>query len=390
MKAELQLMVSSLSDPSQKTVLAQLQALLGVCQSRLVPQKSPNLSENCTDTNWDWQLQESGIFEEEHHNSVDGSTQTDQDGDVSIRVTIPLPLNGRMTEDKQVQMGPSELDNKSVQTIIVDVQDFGAQAELISPDQELKVYQDQAVQSCNDRPDVVEGSYQTEEQIMSLTEFRDVESYYVQQIEMLQKEKASHRKKFQASRDETAKSAQQLELLGRQFQERERQFEEILQKNCRAFERELELARNLNSSELSTLKECLQLVWHEVKDYASVTDMPKTSVMEFTQALISSLHGICSELGQLRIRVVDLAEMEQAFQTTLRQADGLVHHIEEKHLQRIRELELTEQELRSQLELQGGRQTYMSDETDGSLEIKIQGNTNVLYAPFIGSIVPYN
>ncbi len=356
-------MVSSLSDPSQKTVLAQLQALLGVCQSRLTGKSSPNGSP-CTDTNWDWQLQESGIFEEDHHQSTDGSTQTeDHNGDVSIRVTVPLPLCGQVTEEKQ-----TSLDSKAVQAV-ANVQDFATQADCVISN--AKQYQDQAVQSCNERPELMACSCQTEEQMMTLTEFRDVESYYVQQVEMLQKEKASHRKKFQASRDETAKSVQQLELLGRQFQERERQFEEILQKNCRAFERELEAARNMNNNELSTLKECLQLVWHEVKDYASVTDMPKTSVMEFTQALISSLHGVCSELGQLRIRVNDLAEMEQAFQTTLRQADGLVHHIEEKHLLRIRELEQTEQELRSQLDRQVAR--HREDDADGSLEIKIQG-----------------
>lgn len=368
-------MVSSLNDPSQKSVLAQLQALLGVCQSRLA-HKSPNTSEACT-TNWDWQLQESGIFEEDHHSSVDGSTQTEpveceqHNGDVSIRVTVPLPLCGRVMEDKEVQMSSIEMDHKAVQAV-TDFHDFATQTDyMIFSDEEKKTYRDQAVQSSEQRPDVMEEVCQTEGEVMTLVEFRDVESYYVQQIEILQKEKASHRKKFQISRDETSKSVQQLELLGRQFQERERQFEEILQKNCRAFERELEMARELNSNELSTLKECLQLVWHEVKDYASVTDMPKTSVMEFTQALISSLHGICSELGQLRVRVVDLAEMEQAFQTTLQQADGLVHNMEAKHLQRIRELELTEKQLRSQLNRQIG--CHLDDEMDGSLEIKIQG-----------------
>lgn len=372
-------MVSSLNDPSQKTVLAQLQALLGVCQSRLA-HKSPNASETCT-SNWDWQLQESGIFEEDQHHSADGSTQTDfvdeQNGDVSIRVTVPLPLCGRFTEDKEVQISPAEMDHKAVQTI-VDAQDFATQTDCVIYNhvaEEKKAYQDQGVQSFEERPMFAEENCQTEGQVMTLEEFRDVESYYVQQIEILQKEKASHRKKFQASRDETSKSVQQLELLGRQFQERERQFEEILQKNCRAFERELEMARELNNNELSTLKECLQLVWHEVKDYANVTDMPKTSIMEFTQALISSLHGICSELGQLRVRVVDLGEMEQAFQTTLRQADGLVHHMEEKHLQRIRELEQIEHELRSQLNHPIG--SHREYEMDGSLEIKIQGMANL-------------
>ena len=376
------MLVSSLNDPSQKTVLAQLQALLGVCQSRLVGNKSsPNASDTSTDSNWDWQLQESGIFEEEHHRqSTDGSTQTEP-----LATTVVLLenkeqqtdglvcfANERLVEDKHVQVDAPDTDSRAVQTSY-HVRDFQIQTDGMMTEEVAL-----SCQSGQERPDVIEGSYQTEEQIMSLTEFRDIESYYVQQIEMLQKEKSSHRKKFQASRDETAKSTQQLELLGRQFQERERQFEEILQKNCRAFERELELAREMNANELSTLKECLQLVWHEVKDYASVTDMPKTSIMEFTQALISSLHGICNELGQLRVRVVDLAEMEQAFQTTLQQADGLVHHIEEKHLQRIRELECTEHELRHQLDLQQHHQAATnsrrpSDETDGSLEIKLQG-----------------
>ena len=371
-KAELQLMVSSLSDPSQKSVLAQLQALLGVCQSRLVhgtknmdagnSNVNVNNSSNKsgTTTNWEWQLQESGIFEEDsQHQStatVDGFTQTESDQQ--------LPRSVSPTQAVQA---------------VAEMCDFAIQVDQ-SP-QERPETRDEAVQACEfDSVAAVSNiDCQTEESIMSVKDFRDIESYYEQQVEILQKEKAAHRKKFQLSRDETAQLTAQLEQLGRQFQERERQFEEILQKNCRAFERELESARNLNTTELNTLKECLQLVWLEVKDYSAhnnLPEMPKTSVMEFTQALISTLHGICNELGQLRTRVEDLAEMEQAFQMTLQQADGLVHHIEEKHLQRIRELEQTEQDLRSQLMMgqpDGGEQTQPTTDLDGSLEIKIQG-----------------
>jgi predicted nucleic acid-binding Zn-ribbon protein len=374
-------MVSSLSDPSQKSVLAQLQALLGVCQSRLVHgiknmdagnsnvNVNSNSNKSGTTTNWEWQLQESGIFEEDsQHQSaatVDGSTQTESDQQLTRSVS------------------PSQ----AVQAV-AEMCDFAIQ---VDPPQDRPETRDEAVQVCELQSDSVSSQpvvtvsnndCQTEEPIMSMKDFRDIESYYEQQVEILQKEKATHRKKFQLSRDETAQLTAQLEQLSRQFQERERQFEEILQKNCRAFERELETARNINTTELNTLKECLQLVWLELKDYSAhnnLPEMPKTSVMEFTQALISTLHGICSELGQLRTRVQDLAEMEQAFQMTLQQADGLVHHIEEKHLQRIRELEQTEQDLRSQLMMgqpevdSGGEQTRPTTDFDGSLEIKIQG-----------------
>ena len=339
-------MVSTLSDPSQKSVLSQLQALLGVCQSRLVHGINKNMDtansssssnkNGGTATNWEWQLQESGIFEDQSSTAVvDGSTQTESVAtercDFAVQVGLQDPPTAVETRDEAVQVEENE--------------------KLLSQ------------MEC-----------QTDEAVMLLKDFRDIESYYVQQVELLQKEKATHRKKFQTSRDETTQVTQQLEQLGRQFQERERQFEEILQKNCRAFERELESARNLNTTELATLRECLQLIWLEVKDYSThntLPEMPKTSVMEFTQALISTLHGICSELGLLRTRVEELGEMEIAFQTTLQQADGLVHHIEEKHLQRIRELELTEQELRSQLT--AGQTGPVITDLDGSLEIKLQG-----------------
>lgn len=373
-------MVSSLSDPSQKTVLAQLQALLGVCQSRLTHKgHHPSSTAPSADQHWEWQLQESGIFEEDHHHHhhhhADASSQTDpepiqvqQNGDVSIRVTIPLPLSC-IPLDKETQVDrPEGLESTAVQAA-VEVSDSQVQCD--PPAVEGKTFEDQAVQVSPEPPKTTEQTSQTEESMMTMTDFRDIESYYVQQVELLQKEKASHRKKFQASREEAQQTLQQLELLGRQFQERERQFEDILQKNCRAFERELELARNESSAELATLKECLQLVWHEVKDYATVSDVPKTSVMEFTQALINALHDICSELGSLRVRVAQLADMEQAFQTTLQQADGLVHHIEEKHLSRIRELEQTEHDLRNQLEQQNLHR--FDDDGEESLEIKIIG-----------------
>jgi len=175
---------------------------------------------------------------------------------------------------------------------------------------------------------------------------------------------------------------QQLELLTRQFHEREKQFDDILQKNCEAFERELESARmegGGNSEELSALKECLQSIWQEMKNYVDIVHPTgaASAGVEFGQALVSSLNGLCTELGQLRTRVVDLAEMEQAFQTTLQQADGLVHHIEEKHLNRIRELELNEQELKQQLDLASRNRSsvYQSEEEDddGSLQFKLQG-----------------
>lgn len=369
-------MVSSLSDPSQKTVLAQLQALLGVCQSRLAQKgHHPSSATTSGDHHWEWQLQESGIFEEDHHQQhhVDASSQTDpepiqvqQNGDVSIRVTIPLPLSC-IPLDKETQVDrPETMDSRAVQAA-VEVSDCQIQCD--PAEEERKTFEHQAVQAYIESPVMADQTCQTEESVMTVSEFRDIELYYTQQIELLQKEKASHRKKFQASREEAQQALQQLELLGRQFHERERQFEDILQKNCRAFERELELARNEHSTELATLKECLHLVWYQVKEYATVSDVPKTSVMEFTQALINALHDICSELGSLRVRVVQLVEMEQAFQTTLQQADGLVHHIEEKHLSRIRELEQTEHELRHQLE----QQRRFEDDGEESLEIKIIG-----------------
>lgn len=137
-------------------------------------------------------------------------------------------------------------------------------------------------------------------------------------------------------------------------------------------------------------------MWHEVKDYAEedvaaaaaaakdAVELRDDSVLDFSRQLISSIQTVCGELVQLRAKVAHLADMEKAFQTTLQQADGLVHHIEERHLQRIRELELTEQELRSQLlhQLHHRTKTNAADAAGGAsspaqfaeyLEAKIKG-----------------
>lgn len=367
----MQLLVSSLNDPKQKSLLAQLQALLGVCQSRLGRSKS-GADSDC----WQ-QLQESGIFVEDdqpQHQQIQASpvsTQTEQvqRNDMGVNVAIPIVLR-------------SEIADKSVQAVR-EMRDSSTEAE--TPSEEA---------GQDNKMEIVEravGSSQTEEQMMTLTDFKDIELYYVEQIELLQKEKASHRKKIQSCKDETAQAVQQLELLNRQFYEREKQFEDILQKNCEAFERELEAVEARGASS-SNEDEVSALVWQEIKDYVSDDgrNISKTSGSEFVQAMISSLHGMCSELGQLRARVAELADMEQAFQTTLQQADGLVHHIEEKHLRRIRELELNEQELRRLLEqmqqqIPAGqhcptvRDTYQDDdeEDDGSLQFRLQGSSKL-------------
>lgn len=277
----------------------------------------------------------------------------------------PLQESGIFEEDRQ----RNSMADQAVQ-VTVQMADSSDQCEVEGEEKAV-----QASYAAIELAEMAEMSCQTEEPVMTLTDFRDIELYYVEQIELLQKEKAASRKKFQASRDETTQAVQQLELLARQFQEREKQFDDILQKNCQAFERELEAARkDANDGELSALQECLLTVWQEVRDFVSdAPAIPSSGPFnrEFGQALISSLRRLCAELCQLRGKVVDLAEMEQAFQTTLRQADGLVHHIEEKHLRRIRELELIEQELRSQLEM-AGQHPPASEEDDGSLQFKLE------------------
>ena len=70
------------------------------------------------------------------------------------------------------------------------------------------------------------------------------------QVELLQKEKAALRKKIQSSRDEAGATREEMVSLTRQFQEREKQFEDILEKNCRCFEQELTMTRNNNHQEL--------------------------------------------------------------------------------------------------------------------------------------------
>ena len=304
-----------------------------------------------TDSSTDWQqLQESGIFVED-------------DQQQPPAVQVGTQTSGPDAEDKFVQA-------------VREVCDAAVQS-----DAEPRPAHHQATAS---------SWCQTEEQVMSLSDFKDIELYYVEQIELLQKEKAGQRKKFQTCRDEAAQAVQQLELLRRQFHDREKQFDDILQKNCEAFERELEAAAKRNGWAGGGNEEVSALVWQEIKDYVSDDDVPKASgSSEFVQATISSLHSLCSELGQLRLKVGHLADMEAAFQTTLQQADGLVHAVEEKHLRRIRELELGQQELIQQLkrhQQQAGRppvETYLGDnddeddDDDGSLQFQLQGRRPV-------------
>ena len=136
---------------------------------------------------------------------------------------------------------------------------------------EKKTFQDQSAQS--------------EEAVVSLQDLRDIEGYYVKQVELLQKEKAALRKKIQSSRDETLQAAADTAALTKQFEEREKQFEDILEKNCRCFEQELAMARNKNHAEVVTLKECIHLLWDQVRDFTCAPNMTNTSVVEFTQAL---------------------------------------------------------------------------------------------------------
>jgi len=176
-KTELQLMVPCVSEAKHKTVLAQVQALLGVCQSRLLANKNNSSSSptvESSQSNWDcWQqLQESGIFEEDHQRSsrnsssvVDSTTQTDEE------------RRHREMTHQSVQVG-------------IEVKDSSVQSD--SRCQEDKTVQ---VSSTLELAESIEGWSQTEEPIMTLTDFRDIELYYVEQIELLQKEKASHRKK---------------------------------------------------------------------------------------------------------------------------------------------------------------------------------------------------
>lgn len=168
-------MVPCVSEAKHKTVLTQVQALLGVCQSRLLANKNSSPTLESSQSNWDcWQqLQESGIFEEDHQRSsrnssvaVDCTTQTDED-----------------------QRRRQEMTHQAVQ-VGIEVTDSSSQSD--SRCQEDKTVQ---VSSTLELAESIEGWSQTEEPIMTLTDFRDIELYYVEQIELLQKEKASHRKK---------------------------------------------------------------------------------------------------------------------------------------------------------------------------------------------------
>ena len=81
------------------------------------------------------------------------------------------------------------MTHQSVQ-VGIEVKDSSVQSD--SRSQEDKTVQ---VSSTLELAESIEGWSQTEEPIMTLTDFRDIELYYVEQIELLQKEKASHRKK---------------------------------------------------------------------------------------------------------------------------------------------------------------------------------------------------
>ena len=128
-KGDIQLLATALSDPSHKTLLAQLLALLGVCQTRLLhtSSSSNNSSSNNNNNNsssrpllgrsamsaWDWQLQESGIFEEDH------SLDDVKDADV-IQVAVPVieetPARVWTNREKAVQTIRRDVHEKSMQT----------------------------------------------------------------------------------------------------------------------------------------------------------------------------------------------------------------------------------------------------------------------------------
>jgi len=127
----------------------------------------------------------------------------------------------------------------------------------------------------------------------------------------------------------------------------------------------------MTSSRMVALRECLHLLCDELKTSTSAPDVSNTSVVELTQAIASSVHGVCGEVQQLREKVRQLEGMEAAFTATLQQADGLVHHIEEKHLQRIRQLE---ESLEESLENAVEPSVYISQQGGSlhSLEAKIR------------------
>ena len=403
-KSQLEGVVCSLADPSQKAILTQLQALLGVCQTRLsiASKLSPNVKSDGS-TPWDWQ--ESGIFDDEH-SSVDTSTQTD---DLEKQEPAPEHLiqSGESTQccadvsclatDSQNPdcdlEPPPETKHTIAQcttAIAVAVEDdshhdfANVTTVVVVEDQLAPVMRQSETQTL--KMDV-DAASQTENDVMPTSEFRAAEEYYGGQIELLQKEKAALRRTVQSDRDESSLLAGQLQEMTKQvefLQEREAEFDAILRKHRQMYDHEIDLARNSANGEVSMLKECLQLVWHEIKDTACTDDGvvgSHESVTEFTQHLINSVQMVCSELAQLRTKLVDLAEMEKAFQTTLQQADGLVHHIEERHLERIRLLELSEAEARNQLQqlqkqlLNTSIGSADSEYTE-NLESKIKGRLN--------------
>ena len=424
-KSDLQSLLPCLSDASHKSVLDQLQALLGVCQNRLSPppvKSTPNSSPLVAEqSGWDWPLQESGIFEGMEDTSLEAATQTD-----AVRLESPSTADAAtetysfQTVERQVQVDAASAAvlERCVQTEpghfsrdqfcqyeVVSLVEEQTDAEVRMDSLEDSVAigvevgveadvetRDQGVQWMRFEPEPTDVTCQTEEDVISLKDFRDIEDYYVQQIELLQKEKCGLRKHSQTDRDELTHRLEQMSVQLQELQERESQFEQVLLKHRQLYDRELELARQSATDQLSNLKECLQLVWHEIKDCVADGHAPASctdddSVLEFTQHLINAVQRVCAELGQLRGKVLDLADMEKAFQTTLQQADGLVSHIEQRHLQRIRELELSENELRTQLEQQQQQQppqqgqpqaaavaVYSPTEVTEYLESKIKGN----------------
>ena len=406
-----------MNDPAQKSIIAQLQALLGVCQSRLaLPVPLPKmLNSPCIDADqsWDWQLQESGIFEDDSSSQETTTQQQQQEDSLRLSCSVETVETGVGTVTVETRDQPTQIDSQplvhqAVQTDAFARGPFEDQAafgvEIDATDR-----QDQSVQcamKAQETGALADGSCQTDDEVMTVKEFLYIEDYYVEQIELLQKEKSGLRKHSQTDRDETGHANRQLEAMGKQlaaYEGREVQFEQVIEEQRQFYEQVLESARAKHSSQLSNLKECLHLVWHEVKDYAYVpaknTELHDDSVLDFSRHLINSIQSVCAELAQLRAKVAHLADMEKAFQTTLQQADGLVHHIEEQHLQRIRQLELTEQQLRSQLRhhlhqpnatddaaaaaASAGEGTSSPTQFADYLEAKIKGESNQVAVTYV-------
>ena len=113
MKGDVQQLAAALSDSSHKTLLTQLVALLGVCQTRLLHTSKPQLSRSAM-TAWDWQLQESGIFEEDH--AMDDVKDHSDVIQVPVPVREETPAKVWTNREQAVQTVTHDVHEKSMQT----------------------------------------------------------------------------------------------------------------------------------------------------------------------------------------------------------------------------------------------------------------------------------